>query len=71
LLEIIFGHHILNIYILDICSKRFVFYAEFRLWQAKFHTHTKVQISHTGIKYPYLLQIVYAATNTHHTHNRF
>jgi hypothetical protein len=34
------------IFILDICLQMFVFYVEFRLWQAKFHTHTKVQISH-------------------------
>jgi hypothetical protein len=47
LLEIIFGHNILNIqYILDIYSQRFAFYTEFCLWQAKFHIHTKVQISH-------------------------
>jgi len=34
------------VYILNTYSQRFVFYAEFRLWQAKFHIHTTVQISH-------------------------
>jgi len=34
------------VYILGIYSQRFVFYAEFRLWQDKFHIHTTVQISH-------------------------
>ena len=34
------------IYILDIYSQRFVFCADFPLWQAKFHIHTKVRISH-------------------------
>jgi hypothetical protein len=39
------------IYILDIYLQMFVFYAEFRLWQAKFHIHRKVRF-HTCIKYP-------------------
>ena len=45
LLEIIFGHHILYIYLRHLLTKVCIL-AEFPLWQTKFHTHTKVRISH-------------------------
>jgi hypothetical protein len=45
LLEIIFGHHILRIYLRHGLQK-FVSYVEFHLWQAMFHIRTKVLISH-------------------------
>jgi hypothetical protein len=43
LLEIIFGHHILRIYLRHRFTK---VYVEFHLWQAMFHIRTKVLILH-------------------------